>query len=499
MLLAFALAALAAHLTAITQYGYFRDELYYLACTHHLAWGYVDQPPLSIAILWVVRHLLGDSLLAIRIVPALAGAAVVYLTGRLARTLGGGRAAQALAALAALLAPAFLGLCHTFSMNPFDLLLWALAFTLLLPAVERGAASDWLLLGAALGLGLLNKISVLWLGGGVAAGLLFTERRALLRTRGPWLAAAVALALFLPHIGWQIAHGWPTLEFMRNATAQKMAPVTLASFATSQLLVMGPGTAPFWLTGLALCFLVPAGKRGRMFGIAYVAIFAFLVVAGRSRATYLAPAYMPLFALGGLAVEQAARRPRLRWFPPAAGAWIAALALPLAPLALPILPVERFAAYSKALGAAPRSEERKSLGELPQHYADMFGWEEMAREVAAVYRALPPEDRARCGIFAENYGEAGAIDLFGPGLGLPPVMSGHNSYWLWGPGRADGSVVILLGGSLEAHRTNFERVEQVGLVRCDHCMPYERDLPVFVGHGPRTSLAKLWPRLKVYD
>lgn len=498
MLFAFALAALMAHLTAITQYGYFRDELYYLACAQHPAWGYVDQPPLSIAVLGVVRHLLGDSLLAIRIVPALAGAAVVYLTGRLARTLGGGRAAQALAALAALLAPAYLGLCQTFSMNSLDLLLWALAFTLLLPAVERGRARDWLALGAVLGLGLLNKISMLWLGGGIAAGLLLTQHRAALKTRGPWFAAAVALALFLPHIAWQVAHGWPTLEFMRNATAEKMVPVRFAAFFSNQVLVMGPGTAPFWLTGLALCFLRPAGRRGRIFGIAYIAIFVFLAVSGRSRATYLAPAYVPLLALGGLAVEGLARRPRLRWFPAAAGAWIAALALPLVPLALPVLPVERFVAYSRAIGASSRSEEHQALGELPQHYADMFGWEEMAREVAAVYRALPPEDRARCGIFAENYGEAGAIDFFGPRLGLPPAMSGHNSYWLWGPGRADGSVIIILGGTLEDHRPNFERVERVGLVRCEHCMPYERDLLVFVGHGLKTPLAQLWPRLKLY-
>jgi hypothetical protein len=498
VLLAFALAALAAHLTAITRYGYFRDELYYLACTHHLAWGYVDQPPLSIVVLWAVRHLLGDSLVAIRVVPALAGAAVVYLTGRLARTLGGGRAAQALAALAALVAPAYLGVCHDFSMNSFDLLLWALAFTLLLPAVERGRTRDWLALGAVLGLGLLNKISVLWLGGGIAAGLLLTPHRVVLKTRGPWLAAAVALALFLPHIAWQVANGWPTLEFMRNATAQKMASVTLGAFVRGQVLVMGPGTAPFWLTGLAFCFLLPEGRRGRIFGIAYLAIFAVLALAGRSRATYSAPAYIPLFALGGLALDRLAQRPHLRWFPAAAGAWIAALALPIVPLAIPVLPVERFIAYSKAIGFTPRSEERQSLGDLPQHYADMFGWEEMAREVAQVYRSLPPDERARCGILAQNYGEAGAIDFFGRRLGLPPAMCGHNSYWLWGPGRTDGSVIILLGGDLVEHQSYFEHVDQVGEIHSRYGMPYERDLRVFLGRGLRMPIAQVWPRVRFY-
>ncbi len=498
MLLAFALAAVAVHLTAMTQYGYFRDELYYLACAQHLAWGYVDQPPLSIAILRVVRGVLGDSLIALRIVPALAGATVVYLTGRLARTLGGGRAAQALAALSALLAPAFLGLGHVYSMNVFDLLIWTLAFTLLLPAVERGKPRDWMALGAVLGLGLLNKISVLWLGGGIAAGLLLTPHRASLRTSGPWIAGLLAAALFAPHIAWQVAHGWPTLEFMRNATAQKMAPVTLPAFAVSQVLVMGPGSAPLWLTGLAFCFLLPAGRRGRIFGVIYITTFALLALAGRSRATYLAPAYVPLFALGGLAVERLARRPRLAWFPVAAGAWVAALALPLVPYALPVLPVERFIAYSRSIEIAPGTEEHQSLGDLPQHYADMFGWEELALEVARVYRSLPSQERARCGIFAQNYGEAGAIDFFGRGLGLPPAMCGHNSYWLWGPGRADGSVIIIVGGDLEDHQSDFERVEQAGVVHCRYCMPYERDLRVYVGHGLKTPLAQIWPRVRFY-
>ncbi len=498
MLLFFSLAALAAHLAVITQYGYFRDELYYLACAQHPAWGYVDQPPLSIAVLWVVRHTLGDTLPALRIVPALAGAATVYLTGRLARSLGGGRAAQALAALSALLAPVFLGTCHVYSMNALDLLLWAAAFTLLLPAVERGRTRDWVALGVVLGLGLLNKISVLWLGGGIAAGLILTHHRATLRTRGPWIAAAIAAVLFAPHLLWQVAHGWPTVEFMRNATAQKMVSVSLESFVTGQVIQLGPGTAPLWLTGLAFCFLLPAGARGRIFGVAYLVVFALLAFAGKSRASYLAPAYVPLLALGGIAVERLAARPRLRWFPVAVGVWVALLALPLVPFALPVLPVERFIEYSRALGATPKSEERLGVAELPQYYADMFGWEDMARGVVRVYRSLSPEDRARCGVFAQNYGEAGALDFFGGRQGLPPVLCGHNSYWWWGPGHVDGSVMIILGGDPRDLAGQFDHVEQADLVTCRHCMPYERTLPIYLARGLKVPLAQLWPKVRFY-
>jgi len=499
MLLALAAIAVLVHFPAIPHYGYFRDELYYLACTQHLAWGYVDQPPLSLAWLWLVRHTLGDSLWAIRIAPALIHGAVVYLTGRLALEMGGGRLAQFLAAIAALAAPVFLGLTGFYSMNAIELLVWTAAFLLLFRALERGAARDWIALGAVLGLGLMNKISVLWLGGGIAAGLLLTSHRRALLTPGPWLAGAVAAAIFAPYLLWESANGWPTLEFMRNAQQAKMVEVSLGAFVSQQLLNANPVAALLWIPGLLYGLLAPGGRKGRVFSIVYLAVFAILFLAGRSRASYLAPAYPPLYAMGGIAIGRlAGTRAWLRWAPVALATLVLAMGAVALPLALPVLPVKQYIAYSKALGQAPRTEERTELAELPQQYADMFGWEELARAVAEAYHALPPEERAGCTIFGHNYGEAGAIDFFGPRLGLPPAISGHNSYWFWGPRGWDGSAILVIGGSGQEALREFDYVKQVGRVPGKYAMPYERDLPIWYCRQVRRPVAEIWRDVRLF-
>ncbi|MGH7742823.1 MAG: glycosyltransferase family 39 protein, partial [Candidatus Eiseniibacteriota bacterium] len=237
---------IALHLPAMTQYGWFRDELYYFASTYHLAWGYVEHPPLSIAILTLVRVLLGDSLVAVRLVPLLAGVATVWLTGTLAARLGGGRFAQALAALATVLAPVFLALDHYYSMNALDILLWVIAAHATLTALDRQTLRAWCVLGLVLGLGFLNKISMFWFAGGLAAAVILTPHRRVLATRGPWLAAALALLLFAPHVIWQERNHWPLLEFMHNATSRKMAPISTTSFLLRQMIQMNPGTVWLW-------------------------------------------------------------------------------------------------------------------------------------------------------------------------------------------------------------------------------------------------------------
>lgn len=494
------LVKVALHLGFVAGYGYFRDELYYLACADHPAWGYVDHPPLSVAILWLVRHTLGDSLLAIRLLPALAGALTVLFAGLIARELGGSRFAQTLAMTSVLVTPELLAVDSVFSMNSFDALLWTASAWALVRALDDGRRARWLVLGVVLGLGLLNKISVLWLGFGLALGLL-VARRDVLRRPGPWLAGALAALLFLPHVVWEMREAWPTLEFMRNATSEKMAGVSPWAFTTSQVMNQHPFTLPVWFAGLVFFLWLREGRAYRPLGVVYVAVFLILVLNGKSRAGYLAPAYPMLHAGGAIVLARGFDSRGWRVAPWAVVALLLAGGAIAAPLAMPILPVEDYVAYAAALGRKPSTEEKKELGVLPQFFADMQGWDRWAQAVANVYHALPPRDRAEVGIFASNYGEAGAIDLFGRTSGLPRAISGHNNYWLWGPGRYTGAVMIMLVPADARPRLEqgFELVEQVGVVECGHCMPYENHRPVFLCRRLRLPLAALWPQLKHFD
>ncbi len=490
----FALVKLLIHLSTHQGYGYFRDEFYYLACARHLDFGYVDHPPFSIALLSLVRALFGESLLALRLWPALAGAAMVWICGLIARDLGGGRWAQAIAMVAALAAPAYLALGHFYSMNAFELLFWALAAWLLTKALASGQTSDWAWLGLVLGLGLLNKISVLWLGFGLAVGLLLTPQRRQLLKPGPWLAAGLALVLFLPYLIWQVIHGWPTLEFIEQATSVKMAPKSVVSLFSEQILFINPASFPVWLIGLGFLLFSPKVRQFRLLGWMYLSIFLLLALSGTSRAGYLAPAYIWLLAAGAVAVTgwiQAG------W---ARGSIVAVLALSgaaLAPLALPVLSVPSYVSYSSWLGIQPRTEERKELANLPQFFADMHGWNQIAGSAEQVVGQLSEEEKAKVTILAPNYGVAGALQHLAPHL--PPVVSGHNNYWLWGPGQRSGEVMIIFAWDREDLEQIFAEVELAARTDCGYCMPYENQQPIWICRHPSQSLQTFWPSLKNFN
>jgi len=499
LLLGFALLKLLLHLLAGEGYGYFRDEFYYIACSDHLAWGYVDHPPFSVALLRLSRFVLGDSVIAIRLLPALAGAATVYLVGHITRRLGGGTFAQALAMASTLVAPAFVAAGGYFSMNGFDLLFWTLAAALLIRILDDGPASLWPLLGVVLGLGLQNKISVLWLGFGLAAGLLLTKQRRLLLTAGPWIAASIALAIFSPYLIWQWANDWPTLEFIRNATGSKMQEGAPLEFFGGQLLSMHPFTLPVWLGGLVFLLLHPDGRRWRVLGWIWVAVAGLLILNGTSRSGYLAPAYAAVFAAGGVMIERGLRRVPWAWPRAAIIAVLVAGGVALAPFAIPLLPVETYIRYAAALGIGPSTSERKELVELPQHFADMFGWGELIAELDRVYGGLSAAERERAGIFVYNYGEAGAIDLLGRARNLPRALSGHNNYWFWQPERDEIDVLIVVGGSERGHLRLYDDVQVAGRTSCSYCMPYENDQTIYILRNPRVSWSDAWPSLKHFD
>jgi hypothetical protein len=493
---ALALAKLLFHLIAFHGYGIFRDELYYLACSRHLAWGYVEFPPLIAVLTRAVTMLLGDSLFAIRLLPAVAGAGLVVLTAMIARELGGGRFAQALAGLAVIVVPAWMSIDHFMNTNAFEPLFWAGCVWLAIRAWNTGDSRYWLGFGVVAGLGLQNKHAMLFFGFGLVAGLLLTPLRKSLAQRNLWLGAVIAALIFLPNILWEIRLGWPTLEFLENAVKYKNAILTPWQFLATQL-QLTVAAVPIWMAGLWFFFFHARGRKYRALGWTYVIIFATLC-ALRGKGYYLLPAYPMLLGAGGVWLEEVlAQRPR-RWLRPALIAAMLALAAVSAPMAIPLLPVETFVRYAAWLGIRNPKEERHTMGRLPQFYADMFGWRNMAEQVAAVFHGLPPEDRAHTVILAYNYGDAGAIDYYGPGLRIPNAVSGHNNYYLWGPGPIEPQVVIVIGGSREVAGTMFRDVRAAGSITEPNAMPFENNLTIWVCREPKIPLRQLWPMLKYY-
>jgi hypothetical protein len=494
------LAAIAAgyallHLAVVGRYGYFRDELYYLACGRHLAWGYVDHPPLIAFLARSVERTLGDSLLALRLPAILAGASAVALTGLFARGLGGGRFAQALAAIGFAIAPTYLFLFHILSMNALEPLFWTGAAWVLVRLLEGADPRLWLLFGAIAGLGLLNKHSMLLFGFAIFAGLLATPERRLLKSPWPWLGGLLASLMFLPNLLWEARHGWPTLEFARNAEAIKNVHDP-AGFLLGQLGLIHPLGMLLALVGLAAYVVSPALRRFRVFAWAYLIILGVYLVQA-SKPYYLAPIYPLLLAAGAVTLERWTAE-KSRWLRPAAFGLLLVGGAVAAPITLPLLSEEGYIRYADRLGIHPESGERHTMGLLPQHFADMHGWPELTAAVARVYDSLPPAERARCGIFGQNYGEAGAIDLFGPRYGLPAALSAHNSYYLWGPRGYTGECLIVLNDSAESLGRLFGEVRQAGTFTCRYCMPYETDMPIQVCRKPKVPLPDFWPRIKKF-
>jgi hypothetical protein len=478
-------------------YDYFRDEFYYIACTDHLAWGYVDHPPLSIFILWINRMLLGDSIFALRLLPAMAGAVLVYITGLLVREFGGGKVAQLPACLAVAFAPIYLIVNSFYSMNTFEPLFWMSAAYIIIRIIRTGNQRLWLLFGAIAGLGLQNKHSMLFFGFAIVVGLLLTNQRKQFRSKWFWYGGLIAIILFLPNLLWQVTHDWAILEFMRNAQQWKIAALSPWEFIAFQVLFQQPFVVPLWLGGILALFFLEDLKKYRLFGVAFIALLVLFIVQ-RGKPYYLSPIFPIVISAGAVAVEQFVNRKNWRWLSNAYVVLLIFGGLVLLPLALPVLPVETYIRYAHALRLQQPKLERHGDIEMPQVFADRFGWREMVAEVAAIYDSLPPDEKAVAGIYAQNYGEAGAIDFYGGQYQLPKAISGHNNYWYWGTRGYSGKIMIIVGGRAENHRKVYDSVVQVTTHRNAYAMPYENNLPIYICKKPKIPLTDIWIRVKHY-
>lgn len=494
-----ALITLAIHVAANAHYGFFRDELYFIICGFHPAWGYVDQPPV-VPLLAAGSQLFGHSLFALRAIPAIFAAAGAYVTCLLVFEFGGGVFAAALAAIAYLAAPVLESFGSKVGPDMVGLWLWPLAALYVVRIVKGADPRTWILWGIVCGVALQSKYSVAFFIVALVAGLALTPQRRVLGSR--WFVAGLVVAgiIALPNFLWQAAHDFPMWELLRNgASGKNLVPGPLL-FLAQQLLLTNLFVAPIWIVGLIWLLRNPSA---RFLGYAYLLLIAAMI-ALHAKHYYPADVYPILMACGSVSIEGWTRRAAI-----VRGAIVVAAigaGLFFAPLVLPVLSETAELDYTAFVGRVlhiPRSAlatERNRTAALPEDFADMHGWPELASTVATIYYALPVQQRDQAAIVASNYGEASAIDFFGPRYGLPPAISGHNNYWLWGTHGYTGNVVIDVNG--DCGRSTFPGLFRNARTATRFNPPwvisFEQNIPISVCSGITQPLAQLWPKLRIY-
>jgi len=478
-----ALGTVALLLALSGRYGYHRDELYFIEAGKRLAWGYVDQPPLT-PFFARLTDPFGYALPVLRLLPALSIGAIVVFAAAFARRFEGGSFAQVLAALTVATGAIFLTIGHLLSTTTFDVLIWVVLLYLVVRITQTNDHRLWLLVGLVAGIGLLNKWTVLYVIGGLGVGLGLTEQRRAFRSAFLWAGAAVALAMWLPNLLWQASHDWPFFDMAGSLYAEGVEDANSFLFVPAQILFIGPVALPVWIVGLRAFFRDAAMRRYRFVGWAFL-VLAFVFVAVSAKPYFLAPLYVPVLGAGAVVVERwLPRRRRLTRGRILAAVGLGGLAV--LPLALPVLP-------ATTLAGTPITEINPEL-------AETHGWVAFVEQVASAYEAAVPADRrSEAVVFTASYGEAGAIDLYGPRMGLPPASSGHNTYWLWGP--PDGEPVLIVGSFPPGYLDErFVGVRRVGTIENPAGLENEEHLaPIWLAERPRESWNRIWPTLRHFN
>lgn len=482
------------HMLVAGNYGYFRDELYYIASGQHLQLGYVDFPPMIAYLAAALNFVAGDALVAIHVVPALAGAALVFVAGMIAKELGGNRWAQILSAVATLVT-AQLAFSSIFSMDILDALWWSLAAYIIVRMVRRDKPRLWLAFGLVAGLGLFTKLTIAFFLICLLAGLLATPSRRYLRSKWFMAGALIAIAFLVPYAVWNAMNGFPTLDFyIHHGGLNGGGPL---GFVLLQILIANPVNVPLAFIGLYFFLRSPLGKNYRFLGIALTILFVLFTLTN-SKPYFYEGAYPMLLAAGAVATVQKAGQVR-RWVPKGLILALAVSGALVAPIEMPLLqPATFVSTYTPLTGVANGAASQGNAGEFPQYLGDRFGWDSMTATVASVYYSLPPSEKVDACIFASNYGEASALIFLGKNYSLPPVISSHNNYYIWGP-KDCGPTLITVGVDLSVLKRFYGNVTQLGTVTCDYCMSSEDNLPVYVATEPAGPLQSIWPDIKDFS
>jgi hypothetical protein len=476
-------------------YGFDGDELYFLVCGHHLAWGYVDMPPLTALQARLAEMLFGLSPAGVRIFSFLADGVNVGLAGLLAWQLGGRRCAQLLAMTAVLAAPVYLATSNYLSMNSFEPCFWMGALFVLLRLAEGSASPRaWMLFGLLAGMGIENKHSTVFFLIALLAGLLLSPQRHILRSR--WCAAGVALLILLalPNLIWQWVHHFPTYELLSNiAHSDKNIKLPPLAFLAAQVNILFVVAAPLWIGGLIWLAFARNARFWRFVAFTYL-VFLPMMMLLHAKHYYLAPIYPVFFAAGAIALGHLTRR---SW--PAIG-YIAVLAcflcLVTAPFVLTILPPEMYSRYrANAAYFLSSTESEKITSPLPSFLSYRFGWPQMVEGFAARYNTLPPDVRAHTAIFCGNYAEASAVNMLGPKYGLPTAISGHQTYYYWGWNGYTGESVLTLGDHRENYTDYYAEVIDLGPFDAPWTQNSYHRRYFWLLHRKRTYAAE-WPEFK---
>ncbi|HLP18099.1 MAG TPA: glycosyltransferase family 39 protein [Bacteroidota bacterium] len=491
---ALAITAVALHILVnyMSPYGIHRDEFLYLAMGDHLQLWRMDFPPFLGVISNISRAWFGQSLAALRLLPAFAGGFLILFAVDAARRLGGKAFAQILTAVSMLASVLYLRAANLLQPVVFDELWWTIGMWCLIRWRQSGDKRWWIALGIVCGIGLFTKFSIVFFGFGVFVGLVATRDRTLLTTRWPWIAFALTVLIGLPSLVGQIVLGFPVMAQLDSLRSHQLVRISSLNFVSGQAFMLGLGV---FVAVIGIVALI-ASKRFsnfRILGWTFIGSFAILILL-QGKAYYLGPVYPVLIGAGAVIIENMVTGHASGVFRKAVIALIVLGGLATLPLGLPILPPPTMERYDHLLGttSAVKSNEGVVL-RLPQDYADMLGWEERVAELARIYKNLSPEERADAIIIAGNYGEAGAVDYYGPRHGLPHALCVSGSYWFFGPGDKPGKIAITIGCDEASLKRNWRSVTKISRLKDEWTVPEEQDLVFYLCGSQIRSVQTIWP------
>jgi hypothetical protein len=482
------------------QYGIFRDVFLFLSMSDRLGWGYLEVPPLPPLILALVRFLAGTTFFSLHIIQAVLGSVSIVIAVLMTKQMGGNKFAVILTLICMTFAAQYIGFNSHFDYNTFNTLFWTLCLYFILLLLKTGDKKYWIYFGIAAGLGLLSKITMLYLGFGLLlAFLLFRERRYLLEANF-FLSGLIALLLFLPFIIWQFFNGFPILEYLVNYQT-KLYNGGALSFLLAQIILTNPVAVLIWVPGLYYFLFDGNGKKYRVLGAAFL-IISVLFIVQHAKYYLIAPYYCILFAGGSVFISGLKGKIMTAWLKGFLMVAILITGLISIPLARPVFPPELFIKYTKALGMGGIQirGEKNETAVLPQNFADQFGWEEMAQKVSAVYNSLSDEEKKKACVFASNYGEAGALHYYRTKYGYPDPICSHNIFYFWGPGDCSGDIVIVVGINEKDGdflKKYFDSVIVVDRTYNKYAMPFENN-PIYLCRGPHESMKDMWKKIKLF-